>query len=91
MMGFKLKRGKPYKVEKILLNICGSLEETSPQTPASIAKHLNIHPRTAEKYLNAGKELGMFECNEISMGKNKITLCNINPDYLEVLRKLKKR
>jgi hypothetical protein len=90
-MVFMMKRGKSYRTDEILKGICGCLENDSPKTPSSVARCLDIHPKTAERYINTGKELGILQCNEITMGKNRVTLCKINPDYQEVWKKLKKK
>jgi len=87
----KMKRKKSYRFDKIVIEICEYLSGVGEDTPASIAKSIEISPRTAQKYINYAINLGLFIKREIRLGKNKVNLIKINPKYKEIFDKIKNK
>ena len=81
---------KKYDTVQVIKNICSCLVEKDVDTPSGIARCVNYDPRTISKYVDIAKGLGIIECNEIEMGRNKVRLCKINPDYMEIFNNLEK-
>ena len=86
-----IRRGKQYKADEIIAGVCTCLETKEPQTPASLAKCVGVHPATAGKYVGIAENLGILKCSEVKLGRNKLRLCKINPSYERVWKKLRER
>ena len=86
--GVTNKRGKSYKIDEIIKDICKCLINNENQTPSSLAKYLGVNPKTVQKYVEIARKLGILKCEDIEMGKNKIRICKINPEYKKIYEKL---
>lgn len=86
-----VRRGKPYKTDAIIKDICGCLVKQEKQTPSSIAKCVDANPKTVQKYIKIARNLGMIKCEDIKMGEKNVQVCRINPKYREILKELKGR
>lgn len=76
-----------YQTDKIIKEICACLiERGEPLTPSSIARCINTSPRTAQRYIEIAKNLGILECDEVRMGRNKVQLCRISKKYFEIFK-----
>jgi len=82
-------RGKQYKTDAILKDICGCLVKNEKQTPSSIARCVDANPKTVQRYVGIAKNLGMVKCEDIKMGEKNVQVCRINPKYREILKELK--
>ncbi|MBI4453911.1 hypothetical protein HY636_04680 [Candidatus Woesearchaeota archaeon] len=87
MVGIKMKSKT---VDSILKGIVDCLDKKEKLTPASIGKELNIHPKTAGRYIEAAEKLNMVSCEQVKFGQNTIRLCRINPEYKEFMKKTRK-
>jgi len=86
-----MRRGKPYKTDAIIRDICGCLMKQEKQTPSSIAKCVDANPKTIQKYVKIAKNLGIVECENIKMGEKNVQFCKINPKYRDILKTLEER
>lgn len=83
-----VRRGKQYKTDAIIKDICGCLVKNKKQTPSSIAKCVDANPKTIQKYVKIAKNLGIVKCEDIKMGEKNVQVCRINPKYREILKTL---
>jgi predicted transcriptional regulator len=69
----------------MIKNILGCLTDGNGKTPSSISKCVNANPKTIQKYVRTAENLGILQCEEITMGKNQIKICKINPKYKQIM------
>lgn len=86
-----MKRKKTYKADEIILKSCKYLIKKRIDTASNIAKNININPKTAQKYLGMGVNLGILIADELYESKDgrHCIAYWINPNYLEIFNKLK--
>lgn len=80
---------KPKTVDSMLKGIIDCLDKKERMTPAALGKELNIHPKTAGRYVEAAEKLNMITCEPVKFGQNTVKLCKINPTYREFIKKTK--
>ncbi|HAB54202.1 MAG TPA: hypothetical protein DCE80_18810 [Ignavibacteriales bacterium] len=83
------RKMKPKTVDSMLKGIIDCLDKKEKMTPAALGKELNIHPKTAGRYVEAAEKLNMITCEPIKFGKNTVKLCKINSNYREFIKKTK--
>lgn len=87
----KMKRRKTYSADDILLRTCRHLSnKRGADTASSIAKEIGINPKTAQKYLVMGTNLGILVSDELYKSKDgRCCLAYwIAPKYLEIFKEL---
>lgn len=84
-----MKRNKSYRFDEIMKKICNQLLDKKIQTPAGIAKKIGVNPKTVQKYIAMGINLGLIISD--TMEDNNMLLCQINPKYKEIFANLKRR
>ena len=62
--------------------ICNQLLDKKIQTPAGIAKKIGVNPKTVQKYIAMGINLGLIISD--TMEDTNMLLCQINPKYKEI-------
>jgi len=77
-----MKRRKSYEFDDIMKQICNHLLTKKMDTPTGIAKKIGINPKTSQKYIAMGINLGLIISD--TMDGNNMLLCQINPDYKEI-------
>ena len=86
-----MKRTRAYKPDVILLNVCEYLKDIKRMDTASnIAKQINIAPKTAQKYLIMGVNLGILMSDELyKVGTDGHCMAYwLNPKYLEIFNSI---
>lgn len=77
-----MKRKKSYKFDEIMKDTCNHLLKKKWDTPAGIARAIGINPKTSQKYIAMGINLGLILSD--TMEGNNMLLCQINPKYREI-------
>lgn len=85
-----MKRMASYRADEIILKMCKylSLMRVGRDTPAGIARNIGINPKTAQKYVAMGKNLGIFK-TDIFESNNNMLVVWINEKYNPILDELK--
>lgn len=83
------KRTSSYRSDDIILKMCKYLSkmQVGRDTPTGIARSIGINPKTAQKYVEMGKNLGIFK-TDIFESNNNMVVVWINEKYRPVLEGL---
>jgi len=83
------KRTASYRADEIILKICNHLSrrQRGVDSPAGIARGIGINPKTAQKYVEIGKNLGIFKTDTFE--SNNMLLVWINDKYKLILEDMK--
>jgi len=84
------KRTASYRADEIILRICSHLSkrQRGVDSPASIGRGIGINPKTAQKYVEIGKNLGIFKTDIFE--SNNMLLVWINDNYKIILEDMRK-
>jgi len=79
-------RTSSYKADEIILKICNHLlkRQRGIDSPASIARGIGINPKTSQKYVGIGKNLGIFKTDTFE--SNNMVVVWINEKYKPILK-----
>lgn len=85
-----MKKRKGYSLDEILLAVCRYLENKKMGAASGIAIKLGINPKTAQKYLTMGVNLGILLSDELYESKDgrKCMAYRINPKYMEIMKEI---
>ena len=86
-----MKRRKTYQADDILLKACKHLVNKKMDTASNIARIININPKTAQKYLVMGTNLGILISDELYESKDgrHCLAYWIAPKYIDIFKELK--
>ena len=83
------KRTTSYRADEIILKMCKHLSKRKMgrDTPSGIARGIGINPKTAQKYVEIGKNLGIFKTNIFE--SNNMLVVWINEKYKPILEDMR--
>ena len=81
------KRTASFRADEIILKICRHLSkrQRGVDNPASIARGIGINPKTAQKYVEIGKNLGIFKTDMCT----NMMIVWINDKYKPILEDMR--